>query len=94
MNVTSRNQTPNVKHLLEQSAIDVIPLSAAGASPAADSTNGVVCRGIICVGAGNIDITTTCGKRRLIAVPAGQFQIGIEKLHFTGTTATGVSLLV
>ena len=90
---THLNQTMNVKHKFEDSAIDVLNLSAAGAAPGSDSTFNSVARGVICQTAGNLEITTLSDRKVVIPVPVGQLSICIKKVWSASTTAQGVSVL-
>lgn len=89
----SRNQSPNVKHKREDSAITVEVVSASGAAPAADTTLGSVARGVIIQTAGNLVIKDLMGKQVTLPLPAGQFSICIQQIIASGSTAQGVTLL-
>jgi hypothetical protein len=89
----SSNQSPNVKHRREDSAIAVKVVSAAGAAPAADLDLGsVTARGVIIVTAGNLVMDDLGGRKSTVPLPAGQFAICITKIYDT-STVEGVTLL-
>lgn len=88
----AKNQSPNVKHKFEDSAIAVQNISAAGAAPASDVTLGAPARGVIVQSSGDLVIDDLAGRTVTIPLPAGQFSICIGKIYST-STAQGVTVL-
>lgn len=81
----------NVKELIENSAIDVIPIDVS----AADYELATPARAIMVGTSGALDITTLSGNRRVIpAVPVGVHSIGVNAVHTAGTTAQNITLLI
>jgi hypothetical protein len=81
----------NVKELIENSAIDAIPIDVS----TEDYESTTPARAIMIGTTGDLDITTVSGNRRLLLeVPVGVHSIGINAVHTAGTTAANITLLV
>lgn len=86
-------QTSNVKHTHEDSAIGVQVLAAAGAAPAVDFTCKTRARAVLIITAGDLVIDTPSNKQVVVPLPAGHHKILIDKVYASGSTAQGVTLL-
>ena len=84
------------KGRIPESACDVIPISASGVAPAADQGYSYG-RGLLIAGAGDLTVTMVNmadGQKATIPVPAGQLSLATKKIWSSGSTATGVTVLV
>jgi hypothetical protein len=85
------NQTANVKHKLEDSALDAIPVNVS----VTDAVLDTPARAIIVGTTGNLTITTLLGNKRTIpSIPAGTHSIGCRIVHAAGTTASNITVLI
>ena len=89
----AQNQSPNVKHKYQDSAISCLVLSGSGLSPATDSVFSTAARGVIVETGGDLSIIDLMGNQSIIPLPAGQFSICIKKVLASGSTAQGVTVL-
>ena len=87
------NQSPNVKHKHEDSAIDVEVVSAAGLAPVADSKGKTVARAVMIQTAGDLIVDLAYGQKNVtIPFTQGVHSINILQVK-AGGTAQGVTLL-
>ena len=86
----SQNQSPNVKHKREDSAIDALPLDVS----ASDSNFGGIARALVIGTAGNLEVTTLVGNKVVLAsVPAGVLPLCVKTVHNANTTAENITAL-
>ena len=83
--------TNNVKNRIEESAIDPIPIDVS----ATDHVLDTPARGFVIGTAGDLDVTTVVGNRRVLPnLPVGQFSIAVIAVHNAETTASDITLLI